>query len=557
MGNFTKEPEQTAQVTSVDEAVTSLMKIRKSSDKTGKKLTQVEARLGTEFVRTHRVFAVDLPTMLDPDGPSGIASAVLTNTPEFTAVEVPEIYGIDPHSETRTIHVKYSPTARGESRSHISFVANFADGYTEQQTIPVVANARELTDPTYDEPATGEAVHQVASTPTVPNPNASRKQMDAAMKVSEAVGALFDIQHSAVADVQTAQSGYTTPPPPKPVWMELVGVALDVGFGLMGMGLGTAAASRIELALKSSSKDLRETIGKSVEKSVEGALESIAERSKLSELTPGERKEVPRKEDSEGGSGDDSTDFFSEQKLRICIWKPDAQQLARDSILAIMDKFGDDGSAVANALESFKASEALGKSLTNKQGSATTAAFMKYVARSKLHTVSDGHQTTTVMAEIRDEPYQQFESNYEKRVGVLEITTDPYAVVPTIKRARCSGLSARVVKRISKMNLREARVPIVIRHDGTTITIDEAGRIRSGGMPFRTTQHGWLPRTPLPARDEGGKFVDTQDTRHELTEAEDAVEVHRFANAILDRTLHDHGLDEVETDDAKGTEGHG
>ena len=282
---------------------------------------------------------------------------------------------------------------------------------------------------------------------------------------------------------------------------------------------------------------------------IESAVDSAAERSKVSDLAPADSKEHAKAGEGDRASafGDETVNFFAEQSMRIRAAKYDAKAGALDGLNALMNDFGEESSEAKNALESVKARLTLQKRIMSKQADATTAEYMKYVARAKLGTVAGpaGHgATTTMMGDIRDES-PQFR-HLDKRSGVLEIFAEPGAHGPKVTGARCNGLSEKLVKQIPLMNLRECRVPIVIRCDGTAITIDEAGRIRSGGLPFRNHHHQKL-----------GSFFESSDnlSRDDRTEIEDAHEVNEFAEAILARTLGDHGVLKVETDDSRGKEG--
>ncbi len=117
MSNFAKEPEPdtSTEVGAIQESAKNLKRIQKAHDPRGKRLSKaVEARTSTKVVGTHSTLLIELPTLLDVDGPPVVASAVCANTAEFTALDAPEMYALraaDPGKTLRAERVNAFETA--------------------------------------------------------------------------------------------------------------------------------------------------------------------------------------------------------------------------------------------------------------------------------------------------------------------------------------------------------------------------------------------------------------------------------------------------------------
>jgi hypothetical protein len=518
------------------------------------------ANLGDQVVlRSGHTYSVELPKTVDPISGNAQASAMLLSSPGFTSTGFLPSYSMRPGDANRTLEVGFSPEARGNYSADVNFVATWGDGHVEEVKVPVRAKAIEITDPRpgfiRDAPAAGSP----EVTPVAVENGGADKAVTlgydtAKSDLNTAIESVFNAQARGVAIVQAEQAKFVKPPVPlaKPLWMDLLEIAIEMGLAVVSERLGAVLSHQLESMLTKEVADKHQVLLKAFEKAVETGIERSVKATKIFEVAvePGAKSEnqlEARERDDENAaspadgaklSGDEEIQFFTEQVLAVENARDAAKENVNHAIANLAGHLGPSAPAVMTAISSTKSGIAAVKpTVTQAQSIATTTQFMTYLARSQLHTVTaptanGGHLTTTMMADVRALNRPQHYGQGDSADGLLTLhvvkRNDGYVV----SAAGVSGVAQAVTDRLLKVDLKAARMPMVILFDDygeSSITIDEAGRVRSGGVPIeRNRQPGYY------------------------SEEQDARAVTLLVEQVLGRTLSQHGLEKIYTNDKGG-----
>jgi len=524
-----------------------------------KRLSAPKTSLISQAVDSIHTHLIDLPTVVDPKAGYGFGMAMLTRTTELTPIKqgfvplVPMHFG----EEAGTFKVSYAPKARGHSDTELAFVARFQDGNTEAVRIPIQADAYALTDPRYGagdgSPGLDVEVEH-AYTPTEEDKKKPvllgfQQEHDRLLKT---ISRIFDEAHDGVDDVERNENDYQGQPPPTSIWVHLAQIAIEVALSQVSEHLGHLASEKLASVL---GKALAEKHHGAIEHfgaGIEKAIEASAKETKITELDADSNSE-----DSQSASGDytdrtegnavyakaakkaeskgkpERTAFFEAQKTAIHRADGKATSRLSGQIISMAEALGSDSPLVGAALD--QASSAADKrfeEMKELQRNATTVQWMNALARTELGVASAPSDpvVTTMLTDVR----------MGKSVdGILEVELKQDREGRfSISRVKVKGVTSKTANHLLEMDLRKARMPIVIRlYEGErTITVDEVGRVRTLG-----TYTG----PPTNLLDE----ADIRDAPRAEAQSDQFVET--LVAGVLSEPLSKQGVTKVETDDAK------
>lgn len=473
---------------------------------------------------------------------------------------------------------KFKPLAAGPYHGALKLYVRWLDGTVETHTIQVTGRARALDAA----PASGNRGKSpiAHSDPKSPKPAADTASTEDSKTSRDIVGSahalLMREQHEGINDVSREASKFKPQPAPKELWQVLVDLAIQVGTAQLAALASRFVSERIARVLfkaeAAEAKALTEALDRkyareSEQNAVEGPVftgpswstsQDMAKDARTSQTVASgaltaafssvlinaastftahgaavdeSQASGSSGEKELGASRDGEIAFFSAQRsIHNQMWHATAKEVIKmtGEVMKTQPKLG--GMILEGMADGITAL-ADGGMAKQAQADATSAEFAAYMARTKLGTAdvrtATGSQTVTNLEKQRTFDNENKLATPSLAAGVLEIEVDrdPGSGNVSVTGARMNGVSWLTTSRLQSMDLRKVGVPVRISvfHGASIITVDEANRVRVGGLP-------------LTKRNAGGEA-------HDIQEAE------RIAQMALSKPLASWGV-EIQTNDA-------
>ena len=483
------------------------------------------------------------------------------------------------------VTIMFKPKHAGRSISFVQLNAVWNDGHSEQLEVQVISSARNKEDA----PGSSTAVPKTTAAspaaddraPTLAIFDEYAKNLDG--KIAQVSGS----RSRGVQDIYDEAGKFLAPPPPKSTWVMLAELAVTIGTAgaaaIVGKfvseqfsGLVAKEAAHAEAAVAKEAAHVASTAvhtgevaaghvathaveaagrqaGHGAAASVEHAAESSHGHLKAEGVAAGIEdaiKEIKVKIPEPAEQGNESAPQETISKNTMIAFF-DAQQEALSATITdqtrSLNRFvgtlrggaeHDPGPAVAAILALEAGLEGGRLEMKKTQMSASATQWAAYVAQGTYGHEEARNKNNEPVSVTRTEELRKQETVYgdiemASRIkgGVLEIYV---GVGPgggiRMGGARLDGVSRLIGDRFLRMNLRDAAIPVRIRTGvEDVITIDEAGRIRTGG-----------PRQYEPDQAEEGTGGEAQN----LQAAERIVEI------VFSKTLSQWGVSHIASNDS-------
>jgi hypothetical protein len=512
-----------------------------------------------DSVHTHKL---ELPMLLDSNGGAGAGMASLTRTHELTPIEqgFMPLVPIRAGEEAKVFDVSFAPKVRGHFETELTFAARFEDGYAEVVRIPVHAEAYNLTDARYGNVVASPGLADEVGITRAPTEE--EKKRPATLEFNggytdllHTVGLVFGEARDGVDWVERNEREFKQAAPPTSIWVHLAQIALEVALDQISEHLGHLAGEKLASTLGAALAAKHKTHIKLFEGGVAKAIESSVKETKITELDAWTRRPAvagvsdidsvhrvdgdPRFKNTvgtpEADGESDSIPFFEAQKTALHRADASATKQVGSAIIAMAETLGSDSPAVNAAL--FAASNGAKERLSEvkeMQRNASAVQWMNALTRGKLGVASGPTDPviTTMLTDVRAGAGAD---------GLLEIELgqDQQGTF-SITRVGLTGVSDKTAQFLLDMDLRKERIPIAIRLYGgdCTITVDEAGRVRTRG-----TFAGDPKKLTLLEQ------ADLADGPREEAQGDRLFE--KFAARVLSAPLSRQGVTKIETNNAK------
>lgn len=478
--------------------------------------------------------------------------------------------------------ITFAPVAPGLHSGTLTVVLHWTDGHVETRSVAVTARARALQQAPHDA-KTASAIPDMPApraASNAPDTVVTTGAQKAQSKMEHASLALATEQREGVSVIEREAAKFKPPTPERTLWQELVELAVAIGTAgvasvvgkyvagklssvfvssvpgqaLVDSGKASIAAAEAQVApeIAYSAAEIatqqRAVIAAKVSNyAAEGALKTT--KWAESEIGPQISGAIgrafttavtvargpqpigsPRGEEPQHASTtskDEEIAFFSDQRSLITA----VSHFASDNLTEVVtDIMKDDPQRAPKLIEAI--GQGINESLPEakeKQQAATSQQFMAYMARARLgvETATTEAGPTTVTKLDQQRAHRNIEAS-ALVAGVLEIdvSRDHASGAVSVSGARVNGISHLVADRLRDLPLAGSGVPVRLSLFGGSaiITLDEAGRVRLGGVSISVDG----PQTEV----------------QQLREAE------RIARVVLSKTLSQWGLERIQTNDA-------
>ncbi|HTR52819.1 MAG TPA: hypothetical protein VMJ10_19025 [Kofleriaceae bacterium] len=458
------------------------------------------------------------------------------------------------------IEIEFAPTERGEFHATLAYLAKWENGHSEQYRVPVTARARLIVDVPQGaklpaKPSTGAA--EPAAMPPAKDRFLTVDENRDWDNVDNAYDQMATAQDDAIIDVSKEAAKYKPRPAPESLWKALAEIAIMMGAsGIAAVVTKLVAAKVVEAVQHAGHLEMSKA---HEESAVEGIAKAVEEGIKTSaEKVRGEHDGQQESQDK-AESEDKEIAFFGRQRDMV----RSATGEARASLVRLIaDILKRHPETAAQVIEGMRAAFLASRSVAfTQQAQATAAAWAKYRAQQELGhdevATPQGPVTATRMDSQRTyrrgQYYEYWASHPKLAAGVIEIEAelDRTTREVSVTGARMHGISYSVAHRLLPLDLAAMGLPFRISlFDGAaTITRDEAGRVRTQGLP--------LDEAEVDPNNTGLDPEKRFEPGLPSPELQQIREAERIVNMVLSKPLSAWGVAEVETDDANQNESKG
>lgn len=467
----------------------------------------------------------------------------------------------------------FKPESPGIHHATVHMTVRWDDGHIEHRTALVTARARTVDAA----PAGGgresapKSKAQEARIAPAPDRVATEDTATARGILDGAHTLLMDEQAQGIADVSHEAAKFKPPPAPKSVWEVLADFAIIVGTAQLAALVSRFVSDRVARVLVNADAAARAAKSADMQSqyadrrardAAEGPIVPsptlTAESSQASQARALEKftsdgiaatvtrilnnaasKFTGQSEDADEQSSpeedapsqDKEIAFFSAQRSKHNNLKQQAHDDLTELGGEVIKSNPETGIEIIKSMaDGIRTGAKAGAK--RSQADATSAEFATYLARVKLGTQSIetavGKQTVTNLDQQRTFDTNDKLATPELAAGVLEIqvSRDAPSGGVSVSGARMNGISWLTANRLTRLDLRASGVPlrISVHHGATIITVDEANRVRVGGLPLE------------------------KQGPNAGTEAQDIHEAERIVRIALSKTLQAWGVDVVTND---------